>query len=41
MDNTIYASINYCLSPFQSCITLTFQYMGTNCKDISKYVEGG
>ena len=41
MYKTIYASIQYYLSPFQWCITLKFQYMETYWKYCSKYVEGG
>ena len=38
---TIYASIHYCLSPFQSCITLDCKYMEIYWKYLSEYVEGG
>ena len=41
MYNTKRALILYCLSPFQSCITLNWQYMRTYWKDNSKYVDGG
>ena len=39
MYKTKHALINYCWSPFQSCITLNCQYMGTYFKDHSKYVD--
>ena len=41
MYKTKHALIQNCFSPFQSCITLNFQYRGTYSKDHSKYVHGG
>ena len=41
MYKTKHALIQYYLIPFQSCITLNCQCMGTSRKDHSKYVDGG
>ena len=41
MYKTIYSSMQYYLRPFQSCITIKCQYMGTHWKDHSNYFERG